>query len=80
MEKIQSTFAGLYSLELVTITILLLLILLVCNCCLYLLLHCGQGEEGDKIIEKALKEPEKFVAKPQREGGGKQVMLYVTGM
>ena len=29
-----------------------------------------KGVEGDKVIEMALKTPEKFVLKPQREGGG----------
>ena len=30
-----------------------------------------QGEEGDQNVDMAMKEPERFVAKPQREGGGK---------
>ncbi|XP_071151426.1 glutathione synthetase-like isoform X1 [Mytilus edulis] len=29
-----------------------------------------KGSEGDEVIERAIKEPRKFVVKPQREGGG----------
>jgi glutathione synthase len=44
IEKIRSTFAGLYSLD--------------------------KTSEGDQAIEMALRDPERFVLKPQREGGG----------
>ena len=37
----------------------------------HLNLVCLKGIEGDLAVEMALKEPERFVAKPQREGGGK---------
>lgn len=36
-------------------------------CCL---LSC-QGEEGDKIAATAIANPDQFVLKPQREGGGR---------
>ncbi len=29
-----------------------------------------QGDEGDITVDMAMKNPEKFVLKPQREGGG----------
>ena len=31
----------------------------------------SQGPEGDEAVEMAIASPEKFVLKPQREGGGK---------
>lgn len=34
-----------------------------------------QGEEGDRTVDMALREPERFVAKPQREGGGRLQLL-----
>ena len=37
-----------------------------------------QGAEGDEVIDKAIKEPEKFVAKPQREGGGETRLHYIN--
>ena len=36
-----------------------------------------QGVEGDDVIDKALKEPERFVAKPQREGGGNVPIIRI---
>ena len=36
----------------------------------FCLIHYMQGAEGDKNVDMAMKEPERFVAKPQREGGG----------
>ena len=36
-----------------------------------------QGEEGDHIVEEALKQPGRFVAKPQREGGGKLGIIII---
>ena len=38
-------------------------------------LYISQGKEGDCVVEMALREPERFVAKPQREGGGKLVCI-----
>ena len=32
-----------------------------------------QGSEGDAAIAMATKSPQKFVLKPQREGGGKSI-------
>lgn len=32
-----------------------------------------QNASGDKAVEMALKYPEKFVLKPQREGGGNNI-------
>lgn len=32
-----------------------------------------QDEEGEKAVEMGLREPERFVLKPQREGGGNNV-------
>ena len=29
-----------------------------------------QGPEGDKVVKMAISAPEKYVLKPQREGGG----------
>ena len=34
-----------------------------------------KGLEGDLIVETAIRNPEKFVLKPQREGGGKFVFI-----
>ena len=34
----------------------------------------SQGPEGDKIIEMALKNPQNYVLKPQREGGGRIII------
>ena len=31
-----------------------------------------QGEEGDKNAKMAIENPERFVVKPQREGGGRE--------
>ena len=31
-----------------------------------------QGADGDKTVQMALKDPDRFVLKPQLEGGGKQ--------
>lgn len=33
------------------------------------ILSC-QGEEGDRIAATAIADPDRFVLKPQREGGG----------
>ena len=30
----------------------------------------SQGPEGDKMVEMALNNPQNYVLKPQREGGG----------
>ena len=35
-----------------------------------------QGPEGDRTVAMALADPEKFVLKPQREGGGKVTSAY----
>ena len=32
---------------------------------------CHENEEGDAAVKLALASPDKFVLKPQREGGGK---------
>jgi len=32
-----------------------------------------QGAEGDAAIELAMSDPDRFVVKPQREGGGNNV-------
>ena len=32
----------------------------------------SQDAEGDRAVEMALREPERFVLKPQREGGGEE--------
>ena len=31
-----------------------------------------QGPDGDKVVKMAIASPEKYVLKPQREGGGKR--------
>ena len=36
-------------------------------------LFCDQDEVGDRNVEKALATPDRFVLKPQREGGGNNV-------
>ena len=42
-----------------------------------LLFSLFQGTEGDETVKMALENPEKFVLKPQREGGGKHLyMVY----
>lgn len=33
-----------------------------------------QGPEGDQAVAMALANPDKFVLKPQREGGGKMTL------
>ena len=35
-----------------------------------------QTEDGEAVIEVALKDPHKFVVKPQREGGGYHRCCY----
>lgn len=35
-----------------------------------------QGPEGDKMIEMALKDPQNYVLKPQREGGGIWIVTH----
>ena len=42
---------------------------LFCCCC------CLQSVEGERAIEMALQDPERFVLKPQREGGGEGVRV-----
>lgn len=32
-----------------------------------------KNEEGDRAVEMGIKEPEKYVLKPQREGGGNNI-------
>ena len=34
---------------------------------------CHQDEVGDRNVEKAMATPDRFVLKPQREGGGNNV-------
>ena len=36
-------------------------------------MFCIQDEVGDRNVEKALATPDRFVLKPQREGGGNNV-------
>ena len=38
----------------------------------------AQGQEGDKTVAMAMANPEKFVLKPQREGGGTQSLLQIN--
>ena len=38
-----------------------------------ILFNLDQDEVGDRNVEKALARPERFVLKPQREGGGNNV-------
>ena len=66
-KMIQSTFAGLYNLDKV-FTIMLILFTIMFF--VYSLICFWQNSEGDRAIEMALRDPEKFVLKPQREGGG----------
>ena len=35
-----------------------------------------QGVEGDEAIAAAVQSPERFVLKPQREGGGKFICIF----
>lgn len=35
-----------------------------------------QGTEGDDAVKLAISSPEKYVLKPQREGGGKYTNIY----
>ena len=41
----------------------------VCNDCR----NFFQGAEGDDAFDKAMKDPDRYVVKPQREGGGNNV-------
>lgn len=68
VEKLRSTFAGQYSLDKVVVVCLLLLLLFT----LLLLIDDWQTPEGDRAVELALQDPNRFVLKPQREGGGKR--------
>lgn len=43
------------------------------NCILLIKISHIQDEFGDAAVEMALEQPEKFVLKPQREGGGNNV-------
>ena len=67
MQNMKSTFAGLYTLDRVRRNqpVVVYLLLFTCFCC-YL-----QSEEGDRVVDMALKYPDRYVLKPQREGGGK---------
>lgn len=37
---------------------------------------CLQGPEGDKTVAMALAAPDRYVLKPQREGGGTIIETY----
>ena len=39
-----------------------------------------QGAEGDKAIATAVQDPQKFVLKPQREGGGVFIFLGIRAL
>lgn len=71
VEQIRATFAGLYTLDMVrkchksNITEIHVRTFVISVHCCYL-----QGPEGDKSVAMALAEPDRFVLKPQREGGG----------
>jgi glutathione synthase len=66
--RLRDVFTGLYSLDLVFI------VLFVINLGILSLAYAFfQDDEGDRAAEMAIQNPEKYVLKPQREGGGNNI-------
>ena len=63
IQRIRSTFVGQYSLDKVYLPSHCLTVITVLPCIL-------KDAKGDEAVEMAIQKPEKFVLKPQREGGG----------
>ena len=66
IESVRDVFTGLYSLD--HVSLVMRTYMFVSHSDL-----CFQDEAGNKSYEAAINSPEKFVLKPQREGGGNNV-------
>ena len=67
IESVRDIFTGLYSLDKARNNLFISLKLVILN------IIYSQDEIGNASFQRAIKTPEKFVLKPQREGGGNNV-------
>lgn len=76
IQQLQATFAGQFSLDQVIRHLLTGKIYKIAKLSQFYYNNASlQGEEGDENIRKGMENPEKFVLKPQREGGGKYILF-----